>query len=116
MIMKHNPEWHHHRSIPLRGYGYTQAGSYFVTIVTPQRACTFDEMRLCEIGEIVGAGWTGLPDDCRKIELDESIVMPNHLHGTAIIVREPARRGEASAYPDASRSTGANAHASPLPR
>ena len=51
---------------------------------------TFDEMRLNEIGEIVGAGWTGLPDHCRNIELDESIVMPNHLYGIAVIVREPA--------------------------
>ncbi len=35
--MKFDSEIHHRRSIRLKGYDYTQAGAYFITIVTCQR-------------------------------------------------------------------------------
>jgi len=39
--MKYNPEIHHRRSIRLKGYTYSQAGAYFVSICTQNRECLF---------------------------------------------------------------------------
>lgn len=33
------PQKHHRRSIRLKGYNYSQAGAYFVTICAQDRAC-----------------------------------------------------------------------------
>jgi hypothetical protein len=41
---KFDPKIHHRRSIRLPGYDYSQAGAYFVTVVTRQRDCLFGEM------------------------------------------------------------------------
>ncbi len=39
------PTQHHHRhSIRLGGYDYTQAGAYFITIVTGERAEIFGQI------------------------------------------------------------------------
>ena len=42
--MKYNPDIHHRRSIRLKGYDYSQAGAYFVTICTHDRECMFEEI------------------------------------------------------------------------
>jgi hypothetical protein len=48
---------HHRRSIRLCNYDYTQAGAYFVTLCTQDRAMLFgdvvnDEMVLSEMGRV----------------------------------------------------------------
>jgi len=58
MPSKFDPELRHRHSIRLQGYDYSQAGAYFVTVVTRQRECLFGEiadgnMRLNEAGKIV---------------------------------------------------------------
>ncbi len=111
--MKFGPHKHHHHSIRLRGYNYSQAGAYFVTICTRNRQCLFGEivdgvMQLNNVGEIVKSVWVGLPNHFPDIALDAFVVMPNHIHGII-------NRGEASA--DENRSTVSNtkrANASPL--
>jgi len=35
---------HHRRSLRLKDYDYAQAGAYFVTICTQDRACLFGEI------------------------------------------------------------------------
>ena len=90
------------RSIRLKGYDYSQAGAYFVTICTQNRECLFGdvvngEMVLNEFGELVFATWADLPNHNFGIELDAFIAMPNHVHGIINIVRaglEPARTGK----------------------
>ena len=82
----------HRRSIRLRGYDYTQAGAYFVTIVVQGRACLFgdvagEEMRLNDAGGMVQQVWQDLPDRYSGINMDEFIVMPNHIHGVITIVQ-----------------------------
>jgi putative transposase len=52
--MKYNPNIHHRRSIRLKGYDYSQAGLYFITICIQDRKCLF--------GKIVGAGLAPAPD------------------------------------------------------
>ena len=56
--MKFDPQKHYHRSVRLKGYDYSQAGAYFVTIVVWQREMLFGEIEngesiLNELGEIV---------------------------------------------------------------
>jgi REP element-mobilizing transposase RayT len=79
------------RSIRLRGYDYSRAGAYFVTICTLNRECLFGniengEMRLNTTGKIVQRCWDEIPFHFSEVELDEFVVMPNHIHGIAVIV------------------------------
>lgn len=42
--MKYNPQIHHRRSIRLKGYDYSQAGAYFITICVKDRECLFGKI------------------------------------------------------------------------
>jgi putative transposase len=93
--MKYNPEIHHRRSIRLRGYDYSQAGAYFVTICTQNRECLFGdmmdgEMLLNDAGNIVHQCWDDIPNHFPHVDLDEFGVMPNHVHGIIMIVDSPS--------------------------
>ena len=84
--MPFNPDRHHRRSIRLRGYDYSQAGAYFVTICTQGRQCCFGDisdgqMHPNDAGRMVWAEWQALSARFPGIELDEFVVMPNHVHG-----------------------------------
>jgi REP element-mobilizing transposase RayT len=73
------------------GYDYAQAGAYYITVVTYQRACLFGhivegEMELDEIGRIVEEQWLHTAEVRPNIELDEFVIMPNHFHGIIVIV------------------------------
>jgi putative transposase len=81
----------HRRSIRLKGYDYTQAGAYFVTICTKDRACLFGDvadgvMRLNQMGHIVRQCWLAIPNHVPHVLLDEFVVMPNHVHGILVIM------------------------------
>jgi len=87
--MRYDPQKHHRRSIRLKGYDYSQAGAYFITICTKDRACLFGEvvdgeMRLNALGQIVQDVWHDLPNHVNVV-LDAFVVMPNHVHGIVII-------------------------------
>jgi len=89
---------HRRRSIRLPGYDYSQAGAYFITIVTQDRACLFGdvvdgEMRPNPCGRIVQATWNGLPRHYPAIVLDEFVVMPNHIHGIITLMDVPQNVG-----------------------
>jgi REP element-mobilizing transposase RayT len=82
-------------STRLKGWDYSQAGAYFVTLCTRQRECFFGEvidreMHLSPIGEIVTAEWQRTPQVRTNVELDEWVVMPNHLHGIIVITHRVA--------------------------
>jgi putative transposase len=88
--MKYDPDKHHRRSIRLEGYDYAQDGGYFVTICVFERKHLFGnvvdgEMILNEIGKLVKFTWLDLPRHNKNVELDEYIIMPNHIHGIIII-------------------------------
>ena len=79
------------RSIRLQGYDYTQAGLYFLTICTQNRACLFGEivggkMILNDAGHMVVNEWTQLPHRFTNIRLHEYVAMPNHFHAILEIV------------------------------
>jgi putative transposase len=87
---KFDPKIHHRKSIRLQGYDYTQAGAYFVTIVTYQRDCLFGEienenMILNDFGKIADECWRAIPEHFPFVELGAYVVMPNHVHGIIVI-------------------------------
>jgi putative transposase len=84
--MNHDSNKPQRHSIRLRGYDYAQAGAYFITIVTKDRLCLFDEvvegaMRLNELGRMVQSVWEELPGHYPGVQCDAFVVMPNHIHG-----------------------------------
>ncbi len=101
--MNYNPEIHKRKSIRLKGYDYSQAGLYFITICVQNRECLFGnidvgvslvdtqnenapEMILNNAGKMVEKEWLNLKNRFPNIELHEYIVMPNHFHGILEIV------------------------------
>jgi len=84
------------RSIRLKGYDYSQAGAYFITVCTQNHEHLFGEISDAEMminawGNIVQECWYDLPNHYPGLELDIFVVMPNHMHG--IIVLANARAG-----------------------
>ena len=99
--MPYNPQAHHRCSIRLKGYDYTQPGAYFVTLVTQGRECLFGEiengeMRLSPVGQVVRSEWLRLDKRFPKVELDEFMVMPNHVHGIIVLVDRGRGTGDSS--------------------
>ena len=78
------------RSTRLSRFDYARQGAYFVTLCTRNRACLFGdiqngEMRLNEFGELANNMWSEIPTHCPHVEIDASVIMPNHLHGVIVI-------------------------------
>ncbi len=85
-----------HRSIRLKGYAYTSAGLYFITICAQQRRCIFGrivEARavLSPTGLIVRECWVSIPSHFAQARLHDFVIMPNHLHGILEICAVPGR-------------------------
>ncbi|MEM9164905.1 MAG: transposase [Cyanobacteria bacterium P01_F01_bin.4] len=83
---------HRHRrpSMRLRGYDYSSQGAYFVTLCTYQRTCLFGKIvngksQLSPFGQIADDCWQQIPTHFPNVDLDEFIIMPNHLHGIIVI-------------------------------
>jgi putative transposase len=79
-----------HKSIRLKEYDYSQLGGYFVTICTHKRECILGEIvdgevRLSPFGEIAERHWDEIPRYFPGVELDASIIMPNHIHGIIVM-------------------------------
>jgi hypothetical protein len=89
-MVKFDPKKHHRRSIRLKGYDYSQAGAYYITIVTWRRDFLFGdivskEMKLNKVGKIVEWEWLELSKRLLYVELGAHVVMPNHFHGILLI-------------------------------
>ena len=81
---------HHRRSIRLKGFDYSSAGAYYVTIVAWHREFIFGEivnkeMYLNKVGKIVEWEWLELPKRLSYVSLGAHMVMPNHFHGILFI-------------------------------
>ena len=82
---------HHRRSIRMKKYDYASNGAYFVTVCSKNRENFFGdvqqgEMVLNSFGTIIQSVWEKLPQRFPEIELDEFVIMPNHIHGIIAIV------------------------------
>jgi putative transposase len=88
-----NPEKHQRRSVRFKEYDYSQPGAYFVTICSWLRGFIFGEiinskMELNEYGIAVEREWFNNVNVRTNIELDQFIIMPNHVHCILIINRK----------------------------
>jgi len=77
-------------SARLKDWDYHNPGFYFVTLCTKNREHYFGqiadgEMHLSVVGEIVAQCWCEIPAHHADVELDEFVVMPNHVHGIVVI-------------------------------
>jgi REP element-mobilizing transposase RayT len=91
--MKYNSDIHHRRSIRLKGYDYSQAGLYFITICTQNRLHLFGEidngeMILNDAGMMIKTVWHEIPEHYNGINIDAFQIMPNHIHGIIRIINE----------------------------
>jgi REP element-mobilizing transposase RayT len=77
-------------STRLKEWDYSNAGWYFVTMNSKGHRIWFgvvedDKIILNDLGKRVEKYWSEIPEHFRGIELDEYVIMPNHLHGIIII-------------------------------
>ena len=92
--MKYNPVIHNRRSIRKKGYDYSKAGLYFITICVQNKELLFGtiengKMILNDSGRMIQNEWGKLPKRFNNIDLHEFTVMPNHFHGILEIVGAP---------------------------
>ena len=85
-----DPRVHHRRSMRLESWDYTWAWWYCVAICVQDRRAelgTVDEgaVWLSRFGEILRESWLWLARHHEWLDLDEFVVMPNHLHGILIM-------------------------------
>lgn len=79
-------EFPQRRSIRLKDYDYSSAGAYFVTICVQNSlelygAANNDGISLNAAGTMVEKEWLKLRERFPFLELDEFVVMPDHMHG-----------------------------------
>jgi putative transposase len=82
------------------GWNYSNNGYYFVTVCSQDRLNFFvgTDPRVCSIrkkrksvgeinkaGEMIEGWWKNIPNKFPLIDIDEFVVMPNHIHGILII-------------------------------
>ncbi len=100
----------HRRSVRLKGFDYTRAGAYFITMVTQDRLPLFGEIvggEIClsPLGTVARQQWERLPRRFPHVGLDEFVVMPNHVHGIIVIYDDildiPDPRTGTAVFPDA---------------
>lgn len=78
----------------LRNWDYGSNGIYFITICTQNRTHFFGEikegtMNLSELGMLAKTYWQEIPIQFPFIQLNEFVIMPNHIHGILIIDNFP---------------------------
>ena len=81
------------RAMRLKDYDYRQNGAYFITICVEDSLHLFgkipdQDMILNDAGEMIHHWWAKIPEKFPTIELDLSVVMPNHMHGIICISDE----------------------------
>jgi putative transposase len=77
-------------SLRLKHYDYGANGGYFVTLNTKNRVPYFGSvvagrMVYSPIGQLANDFWKEIPKHFPFVELDEFIVMPDHIHGILVI-------------------------------
>jgi putative transposase len=77
-------------SARLQSWNYAWDGAYFITICTKGRESYFGEivnekMQLSPVGVIADILWYEIKNHAKNVQLDEFVVMPNHIHGIIIL-------------------------------
>lgn len=116
--MGYEPEKYNRRSMRMKGYDYSLSGAYFVTLLASERKHLFgkvnlDQVELNEIGKIVEYCWLKIPKYFDNINLDEYVIMPDHLHGI-IFIEAALGKGEVFAGNAPNEVETQSANTSPL--
>ncbi len=74
----------------LSEFDYSTPGYYFITICVKEFKPLFgrirnEEILLNEVGKIASKNWKNIPMHFDSCEIDEFIVMPNHIHGIIVL-------------------------------
>lgn len=80
------PLYEQRKALRLKGYDYSEAGFYFVTICSFKRKCIFGKIESARfvptfLGRIITERWKLIPAFFPLASLDLFVLMPNHLHG-----------------------------------
>ncbi|MDD5085197.1 MAG: transposase [Candidatus Omnitrophica bacterium] len=75
-------------------YDYSHPGYYFITICAKDRHEWFDKIENCKVvlndaGKMIHDLWSAIPFHYPGIQIDEFVVMPDHVHGIIIIIDNP---------------------------
>jgi len=81
--------YHERKPMRLPQYDYSLSGAYFITACTKGREFLFGSS---ETKLAVESAWHSVLDVFANIELDEFVVMPNHVHGIVWIKGEGSYR------------------------
>jgi len=86
-------------STRLKGWDYSSAGFYYVTICTKDKRPYFGiigdgVVQLSAMGEIAISYWMEIPEHFSSVGIDEFVVMPNHVHGIVVIRSDAISRVE----------------------
>jgi putative transposase len=106
----------------LAGWDYGSHGLYFITICTKDRIHYFGEiennfldiqgtdtqsiayLRMTDIGKIAYNNWLHIPEYHPYIELDEFVIMPDHIHGILFINNPDKQSWELSKFGSQSKN------------
>jgi putative transposase len=100
-----DPKTKHRKSIRMKGFDYSQAARYFITVSTLKKLCLFGEvadgvMQVNPLRKIVLEYWNNIPIPFPNVTTDEFVIMPNHDHGIIFIhEKDMARVGTTLAAP-----------------
>ena len=69
----------------LKNYDYSTNGYYFVTVCVNDHRDLFGDIKdgkmvLNDVGKIINDAWQWLGKQYEYVELDQFIIMPNHIH------------------------------------
>lgn len=86
------------QSIRLKNHDYSQEGVYHITVCTQNKLCLFGknidgEMQLNDVGKMIEQQWINISNRFSNVELDEYIIMPNHIHGIVMVNPYTERAG-----------------------
>jgi putative transposase len=83
------------RRKPLRltGFDYAQSAGYFVTLCAHDRRNLFGQVAdgaaaLSRLGQLAVQAWLRLPEWFPAVGLDCYVIMPNHIHGILLLLRD----------------------------
>lgn len=84
-VKLNNPQMERKRLARFRDHDYKQAGYYFLTICVHHKESLLGEVKDGKIipnvySSIVQNTWNELPKHYENVELDEFIIMPDHIH------------------------------------
>ena len=73
-------------------WDYSKYGFYFVTICTHKKKLFFgqssnDDIMLNAAGKLAEKNWLKIPRQFNSVEIDEFVIMPNHIHGIIFITK-----------------------------